>query len=470
MAMKMLCFSRLLLLTIVAGLLAGIPNAPAGARNSGSPSSVSQIARSVGAAVVNIRAEKHVVTGEGAPMEEDGPLEPFERYFGMNSFGEFTRESLGSGVVIDEKGVIVTNHHVIEGADDIQIHLKDGKIYDAEIFGWDPHTDLALLRISTPVSLPAVRLGDSDRLSVGQWVVAIGNPFGLGHTVTAGIVSAKGRVIGSGPYDDFIQTDASINPGNSGGPLIDLSGNVVGINTAVMSSGNGIGFAVPINLARGVIEQLQETGEVIRGWLGVATQEITPEMAEYCSVSDRGGLFVTEVFDGGPAAAAGIRPRDVIISVDGAAVASPRELTRIVAGIPVGSTARIDTVRGHEKHVFDVTIARRDDAALAVRVGGWREKADALGIQIAELTEDVAQQLNIPLENGVIVTSVAKGSSAAAAGVQAGDVVREIDHEVITSAADYHRRIADSSNGEALHFFIRRAGQGFIVIKVAREK
>ena len=300
-------------------------------------------------------------------FEEEDPLDRFEKYFGDDQQKAFKQQSLGSGFVIDEKGFIVTNNHVIEAADEIQVRLNDGKEYDAEIVGRDPNTDLALIRVSSPARLPAVQFGDSDLLEVGQWVVAIGNPFGLEHTVTAGIVSAKGRVIGSGPYDDFIQTDASINPGNSGGPLINLNGKVVGINTAIISNAQGIGFAVPINLAKGIIDQLKQSGEVTRGWLGVAIQDITPEMADYHGIQGKTGVIVTEVFDGDPAALGGIRARDIILSVNGIPVATTRDLTRTIAGIQVGNTAHIEAVRDRETRAFDVTIAKRDETALAAR-------------------------------------------------------------------------------------------------------
>ena len=445
------------------------------ASNGDTAVSFSEIARLVGPSIVNIRTEKNardvgrVFRHFGPqPYGEEDPFDFFEKYFGTDPQKEFKQQSLGSGFVIDEKGYIVTNNHVIEAADEIQVRLKDGKEYDAEIIGRDPNTDIALIRVSAAAGIPAVQFGDSDSLAVGEWVVAIGNPFGLEHTVTAGIVSAKGRVIGSGPYDDFIQTDASINPGNSGGPLIDLKGRVVGINTAIISSAQGIGFAVPINLAKGIIAQLRETGEVTRGWLGVAIQDITPEMADYYGVEKKVGVLVTEVFEGDPAALGGIRPRDVIISINGLPVETSRDLTRTIAGIQVGNTARIEAVRNRETHAFDVTIAKRDEAALAARSTDWDAKEDDLGIQVLDLTPDVAERLNIAPGDGVIITEVAADSKAEAAGFLAGDVVKEINHETIRTIRDYHDRVTRASAGEMLHFFIRRADQGFIVIKVSK--
>ncbi|MDP7417207.1 MAG: trypsin-like peptidase domain-containing protein, partial [Desulfobacterales bacterium] len=289
------------------------------------PGSFSDLAARVSSAVVNIRTVKTIKGGgrvfrqfRPGPHGKDDPFHDFfDKFFGEKDQREFRQRSLGSGFVIDKKGFIVTNNHVIENADKIKVKLKDGKEFDAEIVGRDPNTDLALIKIESPNSLPVIELGDSNILKVGEWVVAIGSPFGLEHTVTAGIVSAKGRVIGSGPYDDFIQTDASINPGNSGGPLIDMAGKVVGINTAIIASGQGIGFAVPINMAKQIIEQLKESGEVSRGWLGVEIQPLSDEMAEYYGIKDRKGALVVKTFPDDPAYKAGIRSKDIIIELNG---------------------------------------------------------------------------------------------------------------------------------------------------------
>jgi serine protease Do len=247
-----------------------------------------------------------------------------------------------------------------------------------------------------------------------------------------------------------------------------MAGRVVGINTAIMSSGQGIGFAVPINLARGIIDQLRESGEVTRGWLGVAIQDLTPEMAEYYGIEVRSGVLVTDVFAGDPAAQGGILPRDVITSVNDLPVASTRELTRLIADIPVGDTARIDVVRNGVKQSLAVTIAKRDDTALAARTTDGGEMTDALGIRVNELNEEIAEQLNMAPGDGVIITGVKEGSSAASAGFRAGDIVKEINHDTIATVKDYHDRVARAPAGEAIFFFIRRAGEGFIVLKVAK--
>ena len=246
------------------------------------PQSFSELAQKYSPAVVNIRSEKngkrHLEMGphfKGGPFQNNDPFRDFfEKFFGGRPNQGFKQRSLGSGFIIDHDGFIVTNNHVVEGADKIKVILKDEREFDAVVKGRDPNTDLALIKIESDGNLPVIEFGDSDKVKIGEWVMAIGNPFGLEHTVTVGIISAKGRVIGSGPYDDFIQTDASINPGNSGGPLIDMSGKVVGINTAIIAGGQGIGFAIPVNMAKGIIEQLQSKGEVTRGWLGVAIQDL----------------------------------------------------------------------------------------------------------------------------------------------------------------------------------------------------
>ena len=243
-----------------------------------------------------------------------------------------SREASGQGFIISKDGYIFTNNHVIEKADKIKVRLSSGKEYDATVKGRDPRTDLALIKINPDNSLPTVSLGDSDRLRVGDWVMAIGNPFGLDHTVTAGIVSAKGRVIGAGPYDNFIQTDASINPGNSGGPLFNMAGEVVGINTAIVAQAQGIGFAIPVNMAKEIIEDLKAKGKVTRGWLGVSVQDITEDLAKSMKLKDRSGALVTEVFEGDPADKAGIKQGDIIIEVDGKKVKDTHELLQVGRG------------------------------------------------------------------------------------------------------------------------------------------
>lgn len=377
------------------------------------PDSFSALAEMASPAVVNIRTVKTLKGGgrvfrqfNRGPSDQDDPMRDFfDRFFGEDQQRDFKQRSLGSGFIIDRAGFIVTNNHVVEDADKIKVILNEGKEFDAEIVGRDPNTDLALIKIEPGFTLPELKTGDSDLLKVGQWVVAIGSPFGLEHTVTAGIVSAKGRVIGSGPYDDFIQTDASINPGNSGGPLINMDGEVVGINTAIVASGQGIGFAIPINLARGIIEQLKDKGEVTRGWLGVAIQNLDAELAEYYGIKEGKGALVTDVFPGDPADAAGIKPKDVIVAVNGQPVEDSRDLTGIIAGVRIGEIAEIQLLRAGQAKTIKVKIAKREDARIAARRPS-RTPDDALGIRVSNLTPEIAERFKLSENDGVIVSSV----------------------------------------------------------------
>ncbi len=467
---------------ILAGLLLGFLVCPAVASPAAEipliPAGFSRLVETVGPAVVNIRAEKNLSGGAPPlrpfprePGEGENPLQEFfERFLGEEMQREFRPPSLGSGFLIDPEGLVVTNHHVIEDADRIRVKLGDDHEYDAEVVGRDPSTDLALLRIvGAKTEFPVVRLGDSHRLKVGDWVVAIGSPFGLERTVTAGIVSAKGRVIGSGPYDDFIQTDASINPGNSGGPLLNLKGEVVGINTAIIAGGQGIGFAIPVNLAKGIIAQLKEGGEVRRGWLGVAIQDLTPEMAEYYGLESRKGVFVSEVFAGDPADQAGIRPRDIIIEVNGRKVETSRQLTGVVAEIPVGREVKVKVLREGKPRTLSVKVARRDEKRLAARgeaPAGKRE--ESLGLRVAAVTPETAERLQLREAAGVWVLEVQPGSRAAQAGLRAGDVIREINRRAIASVGDFEETLARIPPGEPVHCFLWRRGTGYLVVKLTR--
>jgi len=281
-----------------------------------------------------------------SPFGEEDPFREFwERFFGGEIPREFETKSLGSGVIINKEGYIVTNNHVVENAKEILVTLSNEKEYEAEVIGRDKKTDLALIKVDAKEDLPVAPLGDSDKLKVGEWVIAIGNPFGLAETVTAGIVSAKGRVIGAGPYDDFIQTDASINPGNSGGPLFNFWGEVVGINTAIIATGQGIGFAIPINMAKAIVSELKEKGRVTRGWLGVAIQEVTSQLAESFGLEEKKGALVAQVFKNGPAEKAGIEQGDIILEFDEKEIDDSRDLPRIVASTPVGKTVTIKVFR-----------------------------------------------------------------------------------------------------------------------------
>ncbi|MBT8330924.1 MAG: Do family serine endopeptidase, partial [Deltaproteobacteria bacterium] len=364
-------------------------------------------------------------------------------------------------------GYVVTNNHVIEGADQIKVKLKDESEFNAAIVGRDPNTDIALLKVESSENFATVKLGDSDALQVGQWVVAIGSPFGLEQTVTAGIVSAKGRVIGSGPYDDFIQTDASINPGNSGGPLLNMQGEVVGINTAIVASGQGIGFAIPINLARDIIVALKDEGEVTRGWLGVAIQDLSPEMAEYYSIESKKGVFVADVFEGDPADQAGIRPKDIVLAINGEKIKTSRQLTGIVAKIPVNDSAKIKILRNGTEKTVHVKIAKRPEERLAGR-GRSPEQSDEFGVRVSNLTPEITQQFDIDESVGVIVTQVQPGSKGNGADVRVGDIIKEINRQAVKNMAEYKSLLDAIESGEAVNLFIRRKNAGFVVVKLVK--
>lgn len=439
------------------------------------PDSFSNLAESASPAVVNIRTVKTIKGGgrvfrhfKKGPFGDDDPMKDFfDRFFDEDQKRDFKQRSLGSGFIIDKDGYIVTNNHVIDNADKIVVILNDEKEFEAQIVGRDKNTDLALIKIESNHNLPVLGFGDSDALKVGQWVVAIGNPFGLEQTVTAGIVSAKGRVIGSGPYDDFIQTDASINPGNSGGPLLNMKGEVVGINTAIVAGGQGIGFAIPVNLAKNIIVQLKSTGEVTRGWLGVGIQDISEEVAEYYGIKEKKGVLVTEVFPGDPADLAGIKPKDIILSVNGKAVDSARQLTGMIADISVGDTIKIKINRNGKPQTIDVKIAKREETKIFGRSTQEREQAQ-LGIQVSEITPETARRFNLKDTAGVIVVGVDPESKAAEAGLQMHDIIREINHKNITSVSDFNKTINDIPEGETINLFIRRMNRGFLVIKITK--
>ena len=468
----------IILVTLTGGLLfdAGFqfnPSAHAkSAENYSAPGNFSKLVEMAGPAVVNIRTVKTIKGGghgfkqfQRGPRGRENPFDDFfERFFGENMPRDFKQPSLGSGFIIDPKGYVVTNNHVIEDADQIKVKLDD-KEFDAEVVGRDPNTDLALLKIESKEDLPVIAMGDSDKLKIGQWVVAIGSPFGLERTVTAGIVSAKGRVIGSGPYDDFIQTDASINPGNSGGPLLNMKGEVVGINTAIIASGTGIGFAIPVNLAEGIIAQLKSEGEVTRGWLGVAIQNLTAEMAEYYGLKDRKGVLVADVFEGDPAEKAGIQAKDIIIEVNDEKIETSRQLTAMIAGLKVGETARVEVFRDGKSKTFAVKLARRSDEKLTARKVSPKHEEEELGIRVTDLTSEMAQRFNLGEAAGVVVVGVESDSKGSEAGVQVGDIIKEINHQVIETVKDYTASVQKIKTGESVNLFIWRKNAGFLIIK-----
>jgi len=361
---------------------------------------------------------------------------------------------------------VVTNNHVIDRAEDIQVVIDNGKKYKAKVIGKDAKTDLALLKIDTDEKLSAVKLGDSDELKIGDWVIAIGNPFGLGYTVTAGIVSAKGRSLGLGAYDDFIQTDASLNPGNSGGPLFNLSGEVIGVNTAIVAGGQGIGFAIPISMAKYIINQLKEYGKVSRGWLGVLVQEVTPEIAESIGLDKPFGALVSDISPDSPAEKAGIKRGDVIIEFDGKKIEDVSDLTTLASTTPPGSEVNIVALEGDEKREYNLKLGELPDKDTQQTE---EEAEEELGLSVKGITPRIADRLNLDVEEGVVITDVQRGSIAEESGLRKGDLILEINKKSIKTLKDYTDALSSVGDGKTALFLIQR-GENTIYSAIRIEK
>ena len=435
------------------------------------PRSFTDLAKTMKPSVINIRSTKlvkHQGRGFRAPFAPRSPFrdffgdEFFERFFGEMPPREIPQNSLGSGFIIDEEGYILTNNHVIEKADKIKVRLSDEQEFDAEVVGRDPKTDIALIKIESTKSLQPVTMGDSDKLQVGEWLIAIGNPFGLEHTVTAGIVSAKGRVIGSGPYDDFIQTDASINPGNSGGPLINMRGEVVGINTAIIAGGQGIGFAIPINMAKQILPQLKEKGEVTRGWLGVMIQQVTPELAKQFGLEKSEGALVARVIEDSPAEKAGIKREDIIIEFDRKKIHKMTELPRIAANTPVGKQVEVKVIRQGREKTLNVVVSELKEEKVA-KAGEFTTEKE-LGLTVQDLTPEIAKHLGISEKAGVLVSEVKAGSPAHEAGIRRGDIIKEIARQPIEDLKGYRQHMAKLKGKKEILMLIQREENTFFVV------
>lgn len=429
------------------------------------------IAKKLSTAVVNISTIRAKETGpmfRGTLGQEGAFREFWNRFFRVlfPYHGTFRHRSVGSGFIIEPDGFILTNNHVVENAGRILVKLSDEREFKAEVIGKDPKTDIALIKIDAKGSLPAVTLGDSERLEVGEWVLAMGNPFGLDHTVTVGIVSAKGRIIGAGPYDNFIQTDASINPGNSGGPLVDMQGEVVGVNTPIFtrSGGNiGIGFAIPINVVKGFLPQLKEKGKVVRGWLGVTVQAAAPAIGESLGMEEDRGALVSSVSKGGPADLAGIKVGDVIIEFDKKKIRQVNDLVLVVTGTPVGKEVEVKIIRDKKQVALTVEVGELEGGGVVATAKGEKY----LGLTVQGVTPQVAGGLGLDRAEGVIVTAVKPGSPARDAGLNRGDVILEIDRKPILDLSDYREALADLKKGEAVLFLVRRGkGNIFLALKV----
>ena len=429
------------------------------------PSSFAELADRLSPAVVNVKVTKVMQTGFQRPEMHGTPHgdqfgDFFNRFFGQMP-RNYPSQGAGSGVIISEDGYILSNNHVVEGAKEVSVTLDNKKEYSAEVVGLDPKTDLAVLKIEAK-DLPKATLGNSERLKVGDWVVAIGNPFGLNHTVTSGIVSAKGRVIGAGPYDNFIQTDASINPGNSGGPLFNLQGEVVGINTAIIPQGQGIGFAIPVNTAKPLIPQLVEHGEVTRGYLGVNIQTITPDLAKALEVEEQSGALVSDVMSASPAQKAGIERGDIIIDFDGHKISDSRDLPAKVAETPVGEEVKVTILRDGKEKELAVSVGElaADASSHGKTEGASKGK---WGLQLHDLNDKVASQLRIEAEEGVAIVGVEPGSVAAEAGLRKGDLIIEVNREAVDSVSEVKKQLSDADDKDKLLLLVQRENGKFYV-------
>jgi serine protease Do len=433
----------------------------------GVPNSFAELAESASRGVVNISAEKTII---GHPLEE---------FFGMPNFPFQVPESpglrerkqmvpsLGTGFVISPDGYIVTNNHVIEDVDKITVKFNDRHELPAVVVGRDPKTDIALIKVDSKEPLYALPLGVSESVRPGEWVVAIGNPFGLEHTVTAGIISAKHRDIDQGAYDDYIQTDAAINPGNSGGPLINLAGEVIGINTAINPRANTIGFAVPIDMAKSILPQLLASGHVTRGWLGVVIQGLSPEIAEELELEEAKGALVSKVIDDGPAAQAGIRKMDVIREFDGQPVDDYDDLPRIVASTPVDKKVEIVVLRDGKRVTLRPKIAVLEEPEVqktSATPAPERSEANDFGLRVQDLTDDVADRLGLEGAKGVVVTAVDPDGPASEAGIQRGDVIIEVDRREVTDTASLQKAL-EKSDDRALVLIRRGENQLYMTVK-----
>ncbi|MGZ8995469.1 MAG: DegQ family serine endoprotease [Rhodospirillales bacterium] len=461
--------------------------APAQAKSP--PESFADLADALLPAVVNISTTQTLEGHPGIEIPGFPPGSPFEEFF--KEFFERNQPrdqqqrratSLGSGFIVDPGGYIVTNNHVIQDADEITVILHDDTRLPAKLVGRDSKTDVAVLKVEPTIKLPAVTLGDSDQLRVGDWVIAIGNPFGFGGTVTAGIISARNRDINSGPYDDFLQTDASINRGNSGGPMFNLDGQVIGLNTAIFSPSGGsigIGFAIPSNIAGPIVKQLIETGSVQRGWIGVRIQEVTKEIADTLGLKEPVGALVASVIEDGPAAAAGIRAGDVIVEFAGRSVEEMRRLPRVVADTKVGDTVEMKVWRENKERTLAVKVAALDEgeAQMAAQdeptkgAAPQSQKVDGLGFSVAGIDDATRERYEIgPETKGAIVTEIDAAGPAAEKGLRAGDVIVEVSQEEVSKPADVLAKIKaakDAGRKSVLLLVEGEGGMRFVALRLA---
>jgi serine protease Do len=425
-----------------------------------------EVAKKVQPSVVSIRAEKTVTSS--SPMEGFGEDffkgTPFEDFFKGRGAPPSKRKQTagGSGVVVDSKGYILTNNHVVAGADKITIHLFDGRELKGTVKGIDPKTDLAVVHVDAG-DLPVAALGDSDKIEVGEWAIAIGSPFGLEKTVTVGVISAKGRSgLGTGTYEDFVQTDASINPGNSGGPLVNIDGEVVGINVMIIQPGQGIGFAIPINLAKTIMTALISQGKVVRPWMGIGLQDLTPELIASFKLEEKEGALIGQVYEGSPAEKAGLKVGDLILEIDGVKVRNSQDVVREVLRKGVGQEIKLEIIREGKKTEILVTTGEMP-ADPTEQKAGQAEKKEWFGLRVTALTPDMAKQLGLKTAEGVVIEAVERGSVADEAGLRRGDAILEVNRRKIKDENDYLKVMEKIKPGQGVLFLVSRGGSTFFV-------
>lgn len=410
-----------------------------------------QLSDRVKPAVVNISPSPSFVPPPQGPDEGQGEKPP-------------ELPGSGSGVIVDKRGYILTNNHVVGEAAEVEVRLSDKSRFIGKVIGKDPDTDLAVVKVDTDHELPFVPIGDSSKLKVGQWAIAVGNPFGLDRTVTVGVVSAMGREnINLSRYEDFIQTDASINPGNSGGPLFNIHGEVIGINTAIINFAQGIGFAIPSNMARDIMAQLVEKGRVVRGWLGIGIQQLTPELASKFGVKETEGVLVSEVFDGHPAQKAGIIPGDIISGVEGKQVDTPAALARAIAGMMPGKKVEIEIIRDGKRRSLVVEITERKEEAVTAAIPK-KQPEIALGINVEDLTQDLVERFNIKEKKGVLITNVEPNSPAEREGIRPGDLLKEINKVEVNTVTEFNAVINKLKKDESILLRIIRENRAFFIV------
>jgi serine protease Do len=436
------------------------------------------VAQTVKPAVVNIATTQKPRPAERprgqVPPSFQGPFRDFfgddffERFFGQQPQRE--QHSLGSGVIVDKRGYILTNNHVIERADEIDVRLSDKRKFKATVVGKDPKTDLAVIKIDATGDLPVATLGDSGKVRIAEWVMAIGNPFGLDQTVTVGVVSAIGRSdVGITMYEDFIQTDASINPGNSGGPLVNMSGEVIGINTAIVATGHGIGFAIPVSMARDVKDRLIAQGKVVRGWLGIGIQELTDELAKQFGVGPEDGVLVGNVMKDGPAEKGGLKTGDIIQEFNGTKITNLRQLQREVAQGPVNTSATVKVLREKQAMSLTVVLGEQPTEVAAGPAESPTENTDRFGFSVQDLTPELRDQFKLSADGGVIVSGVEADGPAARAGLRVGDIVAEANRERVSSAAAFTRILSQMRRGSNLLLLVQREGGSRFVVVTPKE-